>query len=128
MIAVDTNVLVRILVDDPKEQRQVSAARARARSAGQVFVPQIVQVETLWVLESAYGFAKEQILETLDRLGSNQAYVMEQPRSFDEALREFRNGTAAFSDYVVLASSRAAGHELATFDKRLLKASGTSPV
>ncbi len=52
MIAVDTNVLVRILADDPGQPAQVQAARRLAGGAKQVFVPTVVQVETVWVLES----------------------------------------------------------------------------
>ena len=52
MIAVDTNLLVRILADDPDQPAQVDAARTLASQSQQVFVPLIVQVETVWVLES----------------------------------------------------------------------------
>jgi len=51
MIAVDTNLLVRILADDPDQPVQVDAARALASQSQQVFVPLIVQVETVWVLD-----------------------------------------------------------------------------
>lgn len=42
MIAFDTNVLVRVLVDDPGEPDQVKAAREKVRRAREVFIPQIV--------------------------------------------------------------------------------------
>jgi len=45
VIAVDTNVLVRLLVNDPADQRQIELAKTLLREAGQVYVPQIVQVE-----------------------------------------------------------------------------------
>ncbi len=54
MIAADTNVLVRILADDPGQPAQVEAARGLASQAKQVFIPLVVQVETVWVLESGY--------------------------------------------------------------------------
>jgi predicted nucleic acid-binding protein len=37
-------------VDDPSEPRQLAAARALLERAKEVYVPQIVQVETVWVL------------------------------------------------------------------------------
>lgn len=61
MIAVDTNVLVRILVDDPGAAPQMQSARALLEKSEALYVPQIVQVETVWVLESAYGFDKTAI-------------------------------------------------------------------
>ena len=60
MIAVDTNVLVRILIDDPEEIEQTQAARKLARAAGTVFVPQIVQVECVWVLKLHIASKKPQ--------------------------------------------------------------------
>jgi predicted nucleic-acid-binding protein len=44
-----------VLVDDPGQKAQVAAARSQVKRAGQVWVAQIVQAETVWVLESAYG-------------------------------------------------------------------------
>ena len=128
MIAVDTNVLVRVLVDDPGEGRQVAAARARVKRASQVWIPQIVQVETVWVLQSAYELDKPTILEVLDRLQSNEAYALQNQEAFAAALAEFRQGKADFADYLILQESRAAGHLLLTFDTRLQKAPGARSV
>jgi predicted nucleic-acid-binding protein len=66
MIAVDTNVLVRILIDDPGATQQMQSARALRAKSETVYVPQIVQVETVWVLESAYGFDKTDVCKILD--------------------------------------------------------------
>lgn len=45
MIAVDTNILVRILIDDPSAFKQMDLAKALLKKARQAFVPQIVQIE-----------------------------------------------------------------------------------
>ncbi len=47
MISVDTNVLIRMLVDDPGLPGQVRAARDMATKAGQILITQIVQVEAM---------------------------------------------------------------------------------
>lgn len=47
MIAVDTNVLVRMVVDEPGQPAQVRAARRLAAGAGAVHVPLVVLVETV---------------------------------------------------------------------------------
>jgi len=44
MIAVDTNVLVRLLINDPGSQAQVSLAKALLKLVKQVYVPQIIQI------------------------------------------------------------------------------------
>ena len=45
MIAIDTNVLVRIVVQDSDQQAQAQQAQALIKKAGSAFIPQIVQVE-----------------------------------------------------------------------------------
>jgi predicted nucleic-acid-binding protein len=128
VIAVDTNVLVRVLVDDPGQRAQVAAARSQVKRAGQVWVAQIVQAETVRVLESAYGPDRTTILRVLEHLRSNQAYVLQNEEAFASALGELREGRADFADYLILAECRTAGHPLVTFDKRLREAPGTRPV
>jgi predicted nucleic-acid-binding protein len=56
MVAIDTNVLIRLLVDDPGAANQVRIARKTVQAAEQVYIPQIVQVECVWVLQRVYGF------------------------------------------------------------------------
>ena len=75
MISVDTNVLVRILVDDTAQPGQVRAARETAKKAGAVFVPQVVQVETVWVLETAYGLDRKTLIDILEHLACNRCFV-----------------------------------------------------
>ena len=125
MIAVDTNVLVRGLVDDPGEPRQVASARAALARARQVQVSQVVQVETVWVLETAYGLPKSEVLAVLEHLRGNVGFQLQQRAQFEAALAEFRHGTADFADYLILSDSRARKSKLLTFDKRLLKSPGT---
>jgi predicted nucleic-acid-binding protein len=124
VITVDTNVLVRVLVDDPGEGEQVSAARDLVRRAGRVYVPQVVQAETVWVLESAYELPKAETVRVLEHLLANQAYVVQEATAFRGALESYRAGSADFADYLILAAARAAGTELVTFDRRLARSSG----
>ncbi len=53
MTAVDTNVLIRILIEDPGAVLQMQSARALLAKSEVLYVPRIVPVETVWVLESA---------------------------------------------------------------------------
>jgi predicted nucleic-acid-binding protein len=78
VIPVETHVLVRVLADDPGEEEQVSAARDIVRRAGRVYVPQGVQAETVWVLESAYELPKAETVRVLEHLLANQAYVVQE--------------------------------------------------
>ena len=128
MIAVDTNVLVRILAEDPGQPAQVDAARALASRVKQVFVPLVVQVETAWVLESGYGLTKETLVQALEHLEINQAFLLENEELCHRALALFRSSNVDYSDCVILSDCRARELELYTFDKRLGKLVGAAPV
>ncbi len=124
MIAVDTNVLVRALVDDPGQPAQVKAAKALIKEAAEVFIPQIVQAETVWVLETVYDLKHDDVYMVLDTLALNSAYIIEHEQLFIEALGMFRKGKADFADYLILAAAKKEDIALVTFDKRLSKSAG----
>ena len=105
MIAVDTNVLVRILVDDPGAAPQMQSARALLEKSEALYVPQIVQVETVWVLESAYGFDKTAICKILDHLLHHPQFQLQAVDSFASAVSLFRKHSADFSDCLILTES-----------------------
>jgi predicted nucleic-acid-binding protein len=65
MIAVDTNVLVRLLTEDDPEQ----AAAARILFAEKpIWIAKTVLLETGWVLRTLYGFDASAIRDALTRL------------------------------------------------------------
>src|ERR1017187_3013898 len=65
MIAVDTNVVVRLLTgDDPK---QAAAARSLF-AAGPIWIARTVLLETGWVLRSLYGFEESAICDAFTKL------------------------------------------------------------
>ena len=71
MIALDTNVLVRYLVDDePVEQCECAAALIEGThdSGTPIFLSNIVLCELVWVLESCYGLPDPKIADTLENL------------------------------------------------------------
>lgn len=128
MIAVDTNVLVRILADDPGQPTQNQAARELASRSKQVFVPLIVQVETAWVLEAGYGLAKEHLTPILEHLQRNNAFVLEDPTLCHAALDLYRASNVDYSDCLILGLCRTRDLALHTFDKRLGKLDGATLV
>ncbi len=60
MAALDTNVLVRFLVQDDAAQGEAAARLIRngIRAGTPLFVPVTVRLELEWVLRSAFGFDK----------------------------------------------------------------------
>jgi predicted nucleic-acid-binding protein len=123
MRAVDTNLLVRLLVrDDPK---QVSAAEEFVQRGA--WVSQLVLAETLWVLDAVYERSSSQLAAALDLLLDHQHLTLQDADVVREALTHFRaRPVLGFSDCLVLAIARKAGHlPLGTFDKNLARLEGT---
>lgn len=125
MITLDTNVLVRILIDD-QDVTQISKARKLVKKAKQVFIPQIVQVELIWVLVRAYKLEKTQVISVLNELYNNAAYVLQHEEGFAQAVQLFADNVIDFSDCLIYIMSHAEESlPVYTFDKRFLKLKNT---
>jgi len=119
MIAVDTNVLVRLLTeDDPDQAKRV----ARLFGENEIFIPKTVMLETEWVLRHAYGIDKKGILGAFQRLMGLSNVKIEDHQTISVAVSWYNKGFD-FADALHLASSRDA-EEFATFDKSLLRKAG----
>ncbi len=119
MIAIDTNILVRALTDDEESPQQTQLARKLIKAAGRVFVPQIVQIELVWVLQSAYYLEKEEIISALQNLLDSPTYQLQHEKHFMIALSRFRNSNAGFADSIIATESQQMGAALWTFDRKL---------
>ena len=127
MFAADTNVVVRVLVGDDARQQKSALARLHAiRADGDsVVVSHVVLAELSWVLNSAYGYKRSQIVSALRALLSTPPFVVPQRAEVLMAVNEYAKGTADFADYLILSLTRAEGSTtLLTFDRRLLKTPG----
>ena len=122
MHAIDTNVLVRLLVRD--DVQQVGAAEKFVAKGA--WVSQLVLVETLWVLDAVYGRTAAQIAAAVDRLLAHADLSLQDAEVVAAALGQFRAKPAlGFSDCLVLEVARKAGHlPLGTFDRQLGKLAG----
>lgn len=119
MVAIDTNILVRLLIDDPEAVEQTIRARQFLKTVRQVYVPQIVQVECVWVLERAYQVPKERLLSLLTTLYESRVFVLQSEASFLSALQLFRETNIGFADGLILSEAQWEKLELFTFDKKL---------
>jgi len=124
MIAIDTNVLIRVLVNDPGAPQQVKRARQLVSEAKRVFVSQPVQIETLWVLSYSYGFDKKASLRVLDEMQCNEAFELQHDDIFVAALESYRATNIDFSDAVILSISRAHALTVFSFDKKMARQPG----
>jgi predicted nucleic-acid-binding protein len=122
MRAVDTNVLVRLVVRD--DAKQVRAAEDFIASG--VWVSHLVLAETTWVLDAVYERTAEQIATAIDMLLNHERLTVQDADVVTAAAENFRKRPAlGFSDCLVLEIARKAGHlPLGTFDRDLAKLDG----
>ena len=119
MIAVDTNVLVRIITrDDPDQAR----AAIEVFESGPIWVAKTVVLELEWVLRYSYGLDRSKIHEVLTRLLGLRSLTIEDRGSVVRARDRYEQGMD-FADALHLASSTDAD-SFATFDRKLAKATG----
>lgn len=124
MIAIDTNILVRVFIDD-ESTAQIKSARQLVKNAKKIFLTQIVLVETTWVLLRAYKLTKEQVLFILQEIHENAAFILENEEQFNRAFILYKKNPVDFSDCFILASTQAAAiSHLYTFDSKFAKIEG----
>ena len=119
MIAIDTNVLVRALTNDDESPEQTKLAQEFITSADKVFIPQIVQIEFVWVLERAYKVDKTNIIQALEILFNSSKYQLQHEDIFILALERFKASNAGFADSLIATESQQKGCKLWTFDRKL---------
>jgi predicted nucleic-acid-binding protein len=121
VIGLDTNVLVRFIVqDDARQARAATRLIENECSADEPgFVNQIVLCELVWVMDRGYGYERAMIASVVRRLLSVQELRVENAENAWRALKRFEEGKADFSDYLTAASNRMMkARTTFTFDRR----------
>lgn len=124
MIALDTNVLVRFLVeDDPRQSKEAAALIERAVASGEeLFISDVVLCEMVWVLSIAYRISRTQIVSTLRDLRRARHLAFASPDLLARAIDTYDQGKGDFAGYLILEHALAAGCEqVVSFDRVLLR-------
>lgn len=128
MAALDTNILVRWLVQDDAAQTTAVAAlfAAQATDTMRWFVPVTVLLELEWVLRSRYRFDKTAVIHALDALLSTAELDLQHEAAIEQALWHYRPaGAPDFADCLHTALASHLGHgPLITLDQRAAKLQG----
>lgn len=119
MLCVDTNILLRLLVEIPEDLAQCRSARKAVADAGQLRISQVVLVELVWTLRRLMHFDKAALITTLRVIELNAAFLVPQRERFVTALLRFEQGPADFADYLIAAEAAESGAELLSFDRKL---------
>ncbi|OGV66813.1 MAG: twitching motility protein PilT [Lentisphaerae bacterium RIFOXYC12_FULL_60_16] len=124
MMAVDTNVLVRFLVRDDAKQAEVARRRLKQAEGKRerLFVPLLVILETIWVLESAYDKSRSEILDSVQAMRQMPVFDFEADGAIERFLNDGPKYKADLADILIAHSAQAAGCESGiTFDKDAAK-------
>lgn len=119
MIGLDTNVLVRYLVQDDPVQSELAARlieeRCTKQSPGRISL--VVLCELVWVLLGAYRYPKKSVTDVIGQLLATTELEVENEEVARLSLDAYRNGAADFADYVIGCSNKKAGCDKTyTFD------------
>lgn len=127
MIAFDTNVLLRLYVNDDNVQHAaVKKLVARLEREGEaIYLSTPVLCELVWALKTHYEVERAGCLAVLDSVLSSDLFTFEHVTALRRAAEAYRKGKGDFADYVI--QQMAATQRVATvytYDKALLKEPG----
>ena len=118
MIGLDTNVLLRWIVNDPSAPEQSRRVAAALEAPGTLYVNLVVLAETAWVLTHRAKFDRDLLADAVSGLLAAPGVKVEAPAAVDDALAGFRAGGGGFVDHLIGALNRRAGCTTTlTFDR-----------
>lgn len=120
MKAVDTNVVLRLMLKDNPDQ----AVLAEAAFSEPVLLPITVIQETAWVLGYSYGFDRIRLSDSLIALFDLPHSIVENEPGVRWAIQRHRDHGADIADMLHLICSSGASH-FATFDRKLRSQAGS---
>ena len=130
MIGLDTNVLVRYVMQDDPRQSLRATRLIEALSADEPgFVPLVALVELVWVLSGSYGLDRKQIATVVETLLRSKELVVDRADLVSQALKGYRAAGADFADALIERIAAAAGCSTTlTFDAGAVKAAAMTLV
>ena len=124
MIGIDTNILVRFLVgDNTRQANRVYKLFKKAEEAKtEFFVPSLVVLELIWVLESAYEIDRSDIIDSISQLILMPIFEFENLSAIQKFVVEAQESKFDLSDLLIAQTANANGCEkVLTFDKKASK-------
>jgi predicted nucleic-acid-binding protein len=127
MIGLDTNILVRYLTqDDPLQSpKATELIERRLTEEKPGFVSTVAMVETVWVLERAYGLTPHEIVGAVERVLQTDVLVVENEQEVFTAMIVLKEGQGSFADAMIAALGARRGCSCTlTFDRKALRLPG----
>lgn len=127
MIGIDTNILLRLwLNDDPAQNKRIDGLlSSHGRMPGSLLVTDVVLAEAVWTLKSAFDQEKPAQVLAVRSLLDETAFAFEDREAVAAAIGLFEAGSCGFADCLVVAKHALHGCDFtATFDRGMRKLPG----
>jgi predicted nucleic-acid-binding protein len=127
MIGLDTNIILRYLVQDDPVQSSLAneVMERRLTEAEPGFVSVVVMAEIVRVLGSRYRFAARHIVAAIERMLSARTLVIEREYEVHVAMIALKDGRGSFADALIGALAAGAGcRQTLTFDQKATRLPG----
>ena len=130
MIGLDTNVLVRyIMQDDAKQSPKANRLIESLSADNPGFISIVSVIELFWVLSSCYNLSNSQVTQALETMLRTKSFVIERPGQVARALSMFKGGKTDLADCLIHFSAVDAGcTDTMTFDVSAAKHAGMTLV
>jgi predicted nucleic-acid-binding protein len=126
MIGIDTNILVRYLVQDEIEQARKATRfienECTLDEPG--FINRIVLCELVWVLETAYGYPRESVAIALEKILRTSQFVIEDGAEARASFREYQEGADFADSFIAAVNRRLSCRHTVTLDRKASRRSG----
>lgn len=126
MIGLDTNVMVRyIMQDDSKQSRKATTLIESLHSENPGYITMVSVVELYCVLTTSYELTRQQFAQALEAILRTKQFMVERADQVMRALHVFGEGAADFADCLIERSAATAGcDKTMTFDVGASKHAG----
>ena len=114
MIRVDTNYIIRYLINDNKEMADIAE---EILTKGNVFISNEILAEVVYVLSGVYKISKEDIASQLLELISFENISVSNQKIIKKSFEIFKSKSIDFVDCILCAYSQI--DDIITFDKKL---------
>lgn len=124
MKGVDTNVLVRYIVQDDPQQSKLATQFMEHECTvdSPAFINGVVMCELVWVLESAYEYSRQEIAKVIEQILRTREFHIYQPEILWQSLWGYQHRGADFADHFIASINSHSGCEYTvTFDKKASK-------
>jgi predicted nucleic-acid-binding protein len=124
MKAIDTNILIRFITKDDENQANLiyQLFKQTEEKNDQLFVPLLVVLEVIWVLQSCYGVSNADILSTFSDLLLMPILLFESEEVIRNFIDSAYNTKFDLSDVLIAHSAHSSDcQSVLTFDKTASK-------